>query len=183
VIHQEIKSLLLALNIFSLSFALSLDVIAQQPAKTTRARTQTATTKPAAALATTFGKLVRVERRNKTVVRMVRPRGARNEVRRAETGKVFVILHFVGKASVELGAGSERSMSGFMASLGATFVRTTDQSWLTDGNGNKYESGLIVTSPTNRQLAFEIPAEATDLHWHDGKQSFRLEPVPQAVAK
>lgn len=126
-----------------------------------------------AAPATVFGKLVRVERRNKTIIRMIHPRGARNELQRAEEGKIFVILHFVGKASVDLSDGSERLLVKFAASLGAGFVRTTDQSWLTDGDGQKYEKGLIVTSPLKRQLAFEVLADATDLTWHDGKQTFQ----------
>jgi hypothetical protein len=51
-------------------------------------------------------------------------------------------------------------------------------SWLTDAQGKVYKPGLLAGAPskTVRQLAFEIPADASGLTWHDGEAAFPLKP-------
>ena len=127
---------------------------------------------------TAFGRLVRVERNNKASVRMISARAARNEIKKAEEGRTFLILHFAGKTKLDLGAGSEQSLRMFVSKLGTAMVRTTDQSWLADGSGEKYKTAYIVGNSLTRTLAFDVPVGVTGLTWNDGTNTFKLEPNP-----
>lgn len=133
--------------------------------------------------ATAFGKLVRVERRNTASMRVVHTKGVRIESQKAEAGKVFVILHFVGKSSVDSEVLDEdRALRHFLPHIGgAAATRTNARSWLTDGKDQKYSNPYLVMGGLKRQVAFQVPADVTDLIWHDGKQAFQLEPYPVAI--
>ncbi len=130
---------------------------------------------------TAFGRLVRVERSNKASVRIISGKVARNEIRSAKDGRTFLILHFSGKTKLDLGAGSEQLLKVFVSKLGAGMVRTTDQSWLADGSGEKYSTAYVVSNPLTRTLAFDVPVGITGLTWNDGTNTFKLEPSPVLV--
>lgn len=149
--------------------------------KSERSPTQGARSVQPSAPLTTFGRLVRVERNNKASVRMISARVARNEIKNAKEGRTFVILHFSGKSKLDLGAGSEQSLKMFVGKLGTAMVRTTDQSWLADGGGEKYKTAYIVSSALTRTLAFDVPVGITGLTWNDGTNTFKLEPFPTLV--
>jgi len=131
--------------------------------------------------ATAFGRLVRVERNNRASVRIISGKVARNEIRNAKDGRTFLILHFSGKSKLDLGAGSEQLLKVFVSKLGAGMVRTTDQSWLADGSGEKYSTAYVVSNPLTRTLAFDVPVGITGLTWNDGTNTFKLEPSPVLV--
>lgn len=112
---------------------------------------------------TSQGKLVSVERSDKTMTHVVylTTSGLSSEERleKAGKGKTFVILHFEGK-----GRPGEPKL------------------WLTDANGKKYSEGYGYSKKKGTgQIAYEVPADATGLVWHDGKQAYKLEPVIVAV--
>jgi hypothetical protein len=136
--------------------------------------------RPSAPL-TAFGRLVRVERNNRASVRVIGGKVARNEMRNAKDGRTFLILHFAGKSKLDLSAGSEQMLKMFVSKLGGGMVRTTDQSWLADGSGEKYSTAYVVSSPLSRTLAFDVPVGITGLTWNDGTNTFKLEPSPTLV--
>jgi hypothetical protein len=78
-----------------------------------------------------------------------------NQQETAGKGKTFVILHFEGKPK----PGSSKR-------------------WLADGAGKKYTEGMWYSPKKQQaQVSYEVPADATGLVWHDGKQAYKLEPV------
>jgi hypothetical protein len=101
-------------------------------------------------------------------------------VEKAGAGKTFLVLQFEGKAGRS--TNEEADMAKFVG-VGATRVlaRVDSHSWLTDGAGKKYPSPAVVVGAEKRQLAFEIPADAAGLAWHDRKDEYRLEPAPAKV--
>jgi len=124
---------------------------------------------------TSFGRLVKVERAEKTPVEAMTLNGIRKSEGRASKGKTFLILSFEGKSCR---AGDELIA---MVSVGADGVmaRTDERSWVTDSLNKKHSPGIPVAAKNACQLAFEIPTEASELIWHDGKKkAYSLEPYP-----
>lgn len=120
---------------------------------------------------TSQGTLVKVERADQTMVRVayltLAARGGigyDTQEQKAGKGKSFVVLHFEGKPK----PGEPKT-------------------WLTDGAGKKYSEGMwyapkkVKDQKETAQVSYEIPAEAAGLVWHDGKQSYKLEPVVVAL--
>jgi len=115
---------------------------------------------------TSRGKLVRVERADRTTVWVsylsLRARGGvatEPAEKKAGKGKTFVILHFEGKSS------GQRS-----------------RAWLTDGADKRFAEGYEYSAQKeSRQIAYEVPAEATGLVWHDADKAYRLEPEIVAI--
>ena len=100
----------------------------------------------------------------------------------ARAQKAFVILSFEGARS--RGVNEAGEMSEFMnfsaVSASNLLARVEGQSWLGDSAGRKYSRPGVVAGKDRTQLAFEVPADATGLVWHDGKKrSFELEPHPR----
>lgn len=120
---------------------------------------------------TSLGTLVKVERSDKTMVRVgyltLAARGGiayEDREEKAGKGKTFVVLHFEGKPKP-----------------GRT------KAWLTDAAGKKYSEGMWYAPKKEKeqkekaQISYEIPADAAGLVWHDGKQPYKLEPVAVAM--
>lgn len=115
---------------------------------------------------TSQGTLVKVERADKTMVRVVYLTTAGlaqdTQEEKAGKGKTFVVLHFEGKGK-------------------------SAKTWLTDGTGKKYTEGMwyapkrVKGQKEKAQVSYEIPADATGLVWHDAKQPYKLEPVVVAL--
>ena len=120
---------------------------------------------------TSLGTLVKVERADKTMVRVatlnLMARGGiafEDQEQKAGTGKTFLVLHFEGKSK----PGGAKT-------------------WLTDATGKKYSEGFLFTPKKEKdqkdmaQVSYEIPVDATGLVWHDGKQAYKLEPAVVAI--
>ena len=120
---------------------------------------------------TSQGKLMKVERADKTVVQVatlnLTVRGGvafETQEQKAGKGKTFVILRFEGKSKP-----------------GRSKV------WLADAAGKKYTEGFWYAPKKEKdqkdmaQVSYEIPADATGLVWHDGKQAYKLEPIVVAI--
>ncbi|MGH9602959.1 MAG: hypothetical protein ACRD24_11290 [Terriglobales bacterium] len=112
-----------------------------------------------------------MERSDKTMVRVayltLAARGGigyETQEQNAGKGKTFVVLHFEGKPK----PGEHKT-------------------WLTDGTGKKYPEGMwyapkkVKEQKEQAQVSYEVPAAATGLVWHDGKQPYKLEPVVVAL--
>lgn len=133
---------------------------------------------PPPAPETSLGKLVRIDRSQKTAIEAMGLGGAHQSEIQAEKGKTFVVLQFEGKGRAHagqlfgfVGMGEDRPMS-----------KTDERSWLTDAQGKKYTPALLVVKKQGCQLSFEAPTGATGLVWHDGKtKSYQLEPQPIEV--
>jgi hypothetical protein len=101
----------------------------------------------------------------------------------ARTGSRYVILRFEGKQARSLNQAGE--MSDFMLfeprSASDTVARVEGRSWITDASGGKYEKPAVVAKEGSATLAFELPADAAGLVWHDGEKSYQLEPHPAEV--
>lgn len=97
----------------------------------------------------------------------------------ARAGNQFVVLKFSGKRQRSV----DDEMMKFLAlSASGTFARVEGQSWIEDGSGKKYRNAAVVAKDGSCALAFEVPAGATGLTWHDGKTAYALEPHPREVA-
>lgn len=120
---------------------------------------------------TSQGTLVKVERSEKTMARVgyltLAARGGvayEDQEQKAGKGKTFLVLHFEGKPK----PGRHKT-------------------WLTDAAGKKYSEGMwyapkkVKDQPEKAQVSYEVPAEATGLVWHDGKQPYQLEPAVVAL--
>lgn len=99
---------------------------------------------------------------------------------KASKGKRYLVLYFEGRASrnlaKEFGKFVATSRSGFLA-------RVDEQSSLEDGQGKKYKNGFAVSKKSTRQIAFEVPAQATGFTWHDGNQDYQISPEPTPSSK
>lgn len=98
---------------------------------------------------------------------------------KASKGKTYLVLHFEGKPTREL----EKEFGKFVATSGEGFLARVDESsWLGDDQQKKYANGFAVTKKKEsvRQIAFEVPADATGFTWRDGKKQHPVrEPAPK----
>ncbi|MGH9863100.1 MAG: hypothetical protein ACRD35_06720 [Candidatus Acidiferrales bacterium] len=114
---------------------------------------------------TSLGKLVKVERSPKAkaqVLSLNAPGGIADVEESAGKGKVFLVLHFEGEPSEEA---------------------EDNPQWLSDAAGKKYDEPFAFGKSGWSELAYEIPADATGLIWHDGKKAYELEPHPKLLEK
>lgn len=98
---------------------------------------------------------------------------------KARQGKTFLVLRFEGKPPKPM---PKLVPYRSVTSSGAA-VRFEERAWLTDVAGKKYPYGVLVESDKGRQLAYEVPLEATGFVWHADKQHFQLEPHPVAIVE
>lgn len=108
---------------------------------------------------TALGKLVRVQRSDTTKASLLfaTPVGPQQVegFKRAQPGWVFVVLHFEGDP---------------LEHIPHTWLRYA-------GSYGRFAETYSYASKEGCVIAFEIPADAKDLVWHDGKKSFQLEPA------
>ncbi len=98
---------------------------------------------------------------------------------KARTGKVFLTLHFEGAAKRR----GDGEVTTFRSVTGKEYLaRLESRSWLEDAAGNKYKSALLVVKKDAKDALFEVPTDQTGWIWHDGKEAYKLEPHPVAVA-
>ncbi len=87
-------------------------------------------------------------------------------------GNVYAVLSFEGE-------GTRKLSTNNYAATPSRYIGITDEaSWLTDAQGKIYKPGFLAGPPSKkaRQLAFEIPADASGLTWHDKDTAFPLKP-------
>lgn len=108
--------------------------------------------------------------------------GVCNDSEKAGQGKTFLVLHFEGAA--RRSTNDQEDVAKFQA-VGSTGVlaRVDAHSWLADAAGKKYRAPAVrIEAKDKRQLAFEVPGDASGLVWHDRKDLYELEPHPKAVS-
>ncbi len=90
---------------------------------------------------------------------------------RAGKGKTYIVLQFESQATRKLA----KDFGKFVGtSRSGSLARVDGESWLSDVKGKKYKTGFAVVRKSTRQVAFEVPMEATDFVWHDKAQTYPL---------
>jgi len=98
---------------------------------------------------------------------------------KARAGKVFLVLRFEGKSK----RGGDGEVTTFRSVTAKEYLaRMEDRSWLEDSGGNKYKNALLVVKKDFKNVLFEVPADQSGWIWHDGKETYKLEPHPVALA-
>lgn len=97
---------------------------------------------------------------------------------KARDGKTFLALRFEGKAK----RSGDGEVTTFRSVTAREYLaRMEDRSWLEDAAGNKYKNALLVVRKDAKDVLFEVPADQKGWVWHDGKETYKLEPHPVAV--
>jgi hypothetical protein len=107
------------------------------------------------------------------------------EERAASKGNVFVVLHFEGKPAEpkKEESGMVTLQSGSDGRLEANDNSATGEPniWLTDAAGTKYSDWSSFWEKESGVVAFEVPAGATGLVFHDGEE--KAHPIDVTAAK